>query len=145
MFDTALMGRLGNCFLVWRRWLARGYGRHGVSLKQFHLLRQLERAEYLYPADIADLLFCDRPTATVVIGNLEKAGWVERARDRENGKRVRISLTDHGREKLEEVRADPERPENRFDPVACFSAEEKAQLDALLTKLAKHLEALPPE
>jgi DNA-binding MarR family transcriptional regulator len=144
MFDTALMGRLGNCFLVWRRWLA-GVWTPWREPETVPSPAATRTGRVPLPADIADLLFCDRPTATVVIGNLEKAGWVERARDRENGKRVRISLTDHGREKLEEVRADPERPENRFDPVACFSAEEKAQLDALLTKLAKHLEALPPE
>ncbi len=139
------MGKLGNCFLVWRRWLSRGYARHDVSLKQYYLLRQLEGADYLYPADIADLLFCDRPTATVVIRNLEKAGWVRRGRDSQDGKRVRIALTDRGSEKLAELRDDPRRPERRFDPFACFSAEEKAQFDALLSRLARHLEALPPE
>jgi DNA-binding MarR family transcriptional regulator len=145
MTSSGLMGKLGTSFLIWRRWLARGYAKHGLSLKQYYLLRHLKREEYLYPADIADLLFCDRPTATVVIRNMEKAGWASRMRDPENGKRFRIVLTARGREKLEAARSDPRRPEKLFDPLSCFSAEEKSTFDALLTKLVGHLEGLPPE
>jgi DNA-binding MarR family transcriptional regulator len=144
MQQTGSMGKLGACFLVWRRWLARGYARHGLSLKQYYLLRHLDRVEYLYPAHISDMLFCDRPTATVVIRNMEKAGWAARTRDPENGKRFRVVLTPRGREKHEAARSDHQRPESHFDPLACFDTEEKAIFDALLTKLAKHLEELPP-
>jgi DNA-binding MarR family transcriptional regulator len=143
MEQTGSMGKLGTCFLVWRRWLARGYARHGLSLKQYYLLRHLDRVEYLHPADIADMLFCDRPTATVVIRNMEKAGWVVRTRDPENGKRFRVVLTPRGREKYVTARSDPQRPENLFDPLACFDAEERAAFDALLGKLEKHLADLP--
>jgi DNA-binding MarR family transcriptional regulator len=139
------MGKLGTSFLIWRRWLARGYAKHGLSLKQYYLLRHLDREDYLYPADIADLLFCDRPTATVVIRNMEKAGWAARTRDPDNGKRFRIVLTDRGRSKLEAARSDPQRPENLFDPLSCFSVEERSTFDALLTKLMDHLEELPLE
>ena len=81
----------------------------------------------------------------MVIRNLEKAGWARRERDPDDGKRVRIALTDSGAAKLAELRDDPQRPERRFDPFACFSAEEKAQFEALLTTLARHLETLPSE
>jgi DNA-binding MarR family transcriptional regulator len=143
MNGKVLMGKLGSCFLTWRRWLAKSYARHGLTLKQAYLLEHADRAEYLFPADIAEMLYCDRPTATVIIRNLERDGLLERFRDPDNGKRFRIGITDAGRRKLGDLKGDPGRGENLFDPAACFTNEERELFNGLLVKLAGHLESLP--
>ncbi len=143
MRGNTLMPRIGECFLTWRRYLQKGIARHGITLKQYYLLGALSRAEYLHPSDIAGLLYCDRPTATVVIKNMERNGWIAGARDPGDGKRRRIILTAAGRRKRREIEADPDRPEERFSPDACFTAEELKTFRALLGKLSAHLECLP--
>lgn len=137
------MGRIGTVFLTWRRWLQKGYAKYGVTLKQSFLLGRLASHEYLYPADIAEALYCDRPTASVIIRNMEKAGWIERETDPQNGKRQRIRLTRAGLAKRDEIRKDPDNPEKLFDPQACFDEIELKQFKELLEKLEKHLESLP--
>jgi DNA-binding MarR family transcriptional regulator len=137
------MGRIGSVFLTWRRWLQKGYARYGVTLKQSFLLNRLASHEYLHPADIAEALFCDRPTASVIIRNMEKAGWVKRQVDPTNGKRQRVVLTKAGLAKRDEIRKDPFNPERRFDPQSCFSGQELEDFKNLLEKLEKHLESLP--
>jgi hypothetical protein len=88
-----LMEQLGTVFLTWRRGLQKGYVPHGVTLKQSYVLRQLCSREYLHPSDIAEMLYCDRPTATVIIRNMERQGWVTREPDSVNRKRFRIRIT----------------------------------------------------
>jgi DNA-binding MarR family transcriptional regulator len=140
---SGVMARLGTAFLTWRRYLQRGLAPYGITLKQQHLLRELDQVEYLYPSDIAEMLFCDRPTATVVLDNLAKQGWIRRERDPENRKFMRISITPAGRQKLAELSAVQW---GDFDPLAAFTDEELQQFDTLLRKLKKHLaqiESLP--
>lgn len=139
------MGRIGTVFLTWRRWLQKEYARYGVTLKQSFLLGRLAVHEYLYPSDIAQALFCDRPTASVIIRNMERAGWIERETDPKNGKRQRIRLTKAGFAKREEIRRDPKNPERLFDPQSCFDENELKQFKTLLEKLERHLETLPNE
>lgn len=143
MSKKIIMKKLGISFLTWRRWLQKGYARYGITLKQYSLLGTLSRKEYLHPSDIAEQLFCDRPTATVILTNMEKSGWLIRERDPDNGKRQRIYITDAGRQKKEEIASDPEKPENAFDPEACFTEEEREIFIRLLDKLEKHLSHLP--
>ena len=78
------MPRLSVAFLTWRRHLQRHLVPFGITLKQVYVLRQLVRREFLYPSKIAEMLFCDRPTATVVIRNLGKQGWVVREKDEQD-------------------------------------------------------------
>jgi DNA-binding MarR family transcriptional regulator len=134
-----LMSRLGVAFLTWRRYLQKSLNPLGVTLKQQYVLRQLARSEPLYPSDIARMLFCDRPTATVVLDNLAKQGWIERSKDPANRKFTLITLTPAGRQKLDALAALQPEP---FDPLACFSEEEIRQLSDLLAKLNRHLAPL---
>ncbi|MHC4915556.1 MAG: MarR family winged helix-turn-helix transcriptional regulator [Planctomycetota bacterium] len=132
-----LMSRMGTVFLTWRRHLQKGLVPHGITLKQSYLLKQLCRRKFLYPAEVAELLFCDRPTATVVIRNMERQGWVWRAPDPENRKRVRVAITPAGRRKqgsLAKWRAGAS-----FDPLGGLSRAEKGQLEKLLLKVEERL------
>ncbi len=135
------MAKIGVVHLTWKRHLQEGLSPHKLTLKQFYLLRQLSRRDFLYPADIADMLYCDRPTATVVIRNINKKGWIRSERDPENGKRKRIFLTDKGREKLASIQ-NQSADGSSFDPLGCFDKDERKTLDKLLNRLLQHLDTL---
>lgn len=87
------------------------------------------------------MLFADRPTATVVIDNLKKHGYVMKERDAGDGKRIRVKITEAGIQKVEQAEKDMENPAN-FNPLACFSKEEKQTLEELLVKMQNHLKRM---
>ncbi|MBI9050489.1 MAG: winged helix-turn-helix transcriptional regulator [Anaerolineaceae bacterium] len=141
--QPAMMGQLGNAFLTWRRYLQKQVAKHEVTLKQFFVLRRLSKVAFLHPSQVAELLFCDRPTATVVINNLRKYGWVETMKDPLNRKFQQIMLTEQGKTKLNEINQSMTlNPDQLFDPLACFSTEEKQHFEALLEKLTNHLQII---
>ena len=115
----------------------------GVTVPQFNALVQLERYGELNPSQIADLLFSDRPTTTVVIKNLERRGWVERDRDEANRKYVIIRITEAGKDKLRELKEAEESQCGDFEPLSCFTEEELSQLEVMLDKLILHFRDLP--
>jgi DNA-binding MarR family transcriptional regulator len=134
------MGKMGTAFLTWRRYLQKLVAEHEITLKQFSVLRRLSSVEFLHPSEVAEILFCDRPTATVIINNMRKYGWVESKKDPANRKFQQIFLTSKGQHKLEEINTSEKLQQNHlFDPLACFSEEEKTEFDRLLRKLNQHL------
>jgi DNA-binding MarR family transcriptional regulator len=132
---------MATAFLTWRRYLQGFLIPYKITLKQAYVLRQLTRKEFLYPSQIATMLYCDRPTATVIIRNMHKAGWVQREKDEHNRKFVRISITETGRQKLEELQSSPW-ANPPFDPLACLSEEEAQELERLLDKLNQHFKQI---
>lgn len=138
-----LLSKIGIIFLTWRRFLQRDLVPHKITLKQLYVLRQLERKEFLYPSQIADMLFCDRPTATVILKNLNREGWIVKKKDPENARQFRIGITTKGLDKLNSVdEAGASRENGEFDPLACFSEEEIIRLDELLTKMSRHMKKI---
>ncbi len=125
--------------LIWKRYLQRELTPHKVTLKQFYLLGDLARQGVLYPMDIAEMLFCDRPTASVVIRNLVKRGWVRREMDPDNAKHVQVRITPEGRDKLQGIQREREKHRRREDPLGCFSKSEISALEQLLWRLREHL------
>ncbi len=136
-----VMSRLGVVFLTWRRHLEKTTKSHSLTLNQYYILRQLKQKEYLNPSEIAEMLFADRPTATVVIDNLKKYGYVRKERDAEDGKRIRVSITEAGIRQVDEAEKDMEEM-TTFDPLACLSEEEKQTLEELLVKMQNHMKNL---
>lgn len=132
-----IMAKVGTIFLTWRRYLQRELNPYKITLKQLYVLRQLSRKEFLYPSQIADMLFCDRPTASVVIKNLERDNWIRREKDAENAKQVKLYLTPEGLEKLISIKFSEEG--KGFNPLECFTVEEQEQFNLLLNKLGKHM------
>jgi DNA-binding MarR family transcriptional regulator len=132
-----LINKIGIIFLTHRRQYQRGFVPHNITLKQFYVLKQLVKTDYLNPSQIAEMLFCDRPTATVIIKNLERQGWIRREKDPENGKQFKIFISDAGREKLSEVRT-VENDDER-DPFECLSPDERETLEKLITKVYRSL------
>ena len=134
-----VMGRLGVAFLTWRRHLQKGVVPLKITLKQIYTLRQLARKDYLHPSELAEMLFSDRPTVSVILRNMKAKGWIRDDEDPENRKMKRIRLTARGRKKLENAGARWRREVSSFDPLACFSKAELKQFEGLLVKLHRHL------
>ena len=138
-----IMEAIGHASLVWKRYAQKNVHPFGVTLNQYAVLRQLNAKGSLNPSHIAEMLFCDRSTATVVIRNMEKKEWVKRDIDFEDHRRFQVTLTAKGFKKYKEVSWDsPEFKQNRFQPTDCFTKDERKQLVSLLAKLNAHLEAI---
>lgn len=140
--NPSIMAKIGTIFLTWRRYLQRDLLAHRITLKQLYVLRQLTKNEYLSPSEIADMLFCDRPTATVIINNLEREKLISRSKDPENAKQVRVTITPVGLEKLKQVDENENSNKNAFDPLACFDETELQQLNYLISKLNNHMKKI---
>jgi DNA-binding MarR family transcriptional regulator len=134
------ISRIAVISLTWSRRLQRQLLPHGLTLKQLHVLQELTRKEVLSPSQIAEMLYAYRPTATVIIRNLRKNGWVAKERDPENRRRFRVVITARGRQKVQEVRRSGFRGNPSLKLEAVFSPEELKQLDSYLQRLQRHLE-----
>jgi DNA-binding MarR family transcriptional regulator len=139
-----VIARMTIVSLTWKRYLQRVLVPYDITLKQAYVLRELVSRDFLYPAQLANMLFCDRPTATVIVRNMERQGWVAREKDAQNRKYVRLRITEAGKEKLAEL-AQSLVSETLFDPLACFSEEEVKELERLFGKLSKHFKKIGPE
>jgi MarR family transcriptional regulator, organic hydroperoxide resistance regulator len=53
--------------------------------------------------DLAAAVGISRPTSTGVVTTLERRGYVRRRRNAEDGRMVRVSLTERGRRKIEDL------------------------------------------
>ncbi|MCE9578405.1 MAG: MarR family transcriptional regulator [Deltaproteobacteria bacterium] len=134
-----IMELVGHVHLTWRRRVARDLAPFGIAPKQIYVLRKLA-ASSLTPSELAELLFADRPTVSSMLRTLERARWVSRRRDPEDGKRVIVELTAAGRAKLAAV---PEAlwrtGKTSFDPEAGLTRPERVELVRLLEKLDAHV------
>jgi DNA-binding MarR family transcriptional regulator len=135
MADGRIMDLVGHAHLRWKRRIARNLARFGLGPKQIFVLRKLA-AGPLAPSELAELLFADRPTVSSMLSTLERAGWVSRRRDPDDGKRVIVELTAAGRAKLASVPDVLWRSgKTQFDPEAGLTKAERAELVHLLEKL----------
>ncbi|HYE83432.1 MAG TPA: MarR family transcriptional regulator [Clostridia bacterium] len=140
MSKLLTISKLGIVFLTWKRALQKELVPHKITLKQQYVLSQLVKKEYLYPSSIAGMLFCDRPTATVIIKNMERMKWIKREQDAENARKVRIYITKEGKQKLASLKGASGREDMiRYDPLQCLTEEERNLLDTLLDKVLSHL------
>ena len=96
------------------------------------LLKQLVKHEFLLPNEAAAFLHCDRPTASVVIKNLEKKGFIYRRKDERNAKYHKLFISNSGKEFIKFV--DSSVPPLAVNPFDVLSSEEKEQLNYLLEK-----------
>ena len=138
----SVIGRIGVISLMWKRYLQKQLLPHNITLKQTYLLKQLIRVDFLYPAKISELLFCDRPTASVIIGNLVKNGWVQKDHDPENKKRVRISITLLGAKKVNQVLEAGYQGDKSLDPKTILTEQEMKILEGALIKFQKTIEKM---
>ena len=127
-----LTEKLSWLFLEWRRFLQKRLVGYDISLQQMSLLRQLDKHEFLLPNEAADFLHCDRPTASVVIKNLEKKAFIYREKDERNAKYHKLFISKKGKEFLEFVNYSVQ--PLTINPFDVLSPEENEQLYYLLKK-----------
>ena len=143
---SALITRIGVIHLTWKRFLQRRLDAYQTNLKQLYLLRQLRDRQYLYPADVAEMLYCDRPTATAILNTMQRRGWITRRRDPDSGRRVQIRLASAGRRKLQSIPVRIFRTEGTpVHPLSCLSDSQLRQFDRLLMRVEQHVKELPHE
>ena len=75
----------------------------GLTVAQFGVLEAIEHLGPLCPKELGRKLLRSGGNVTVVIDNLEKHGWVRRERQTDDGRHIRICLTDEGRELIERI------------------------------------------
>ena len=70
---------------------------------QLLILTQLAGRVPMRVGELAHRVHVSQPTATTVVNGLAAAGIVERVKDTEDGRAIKVSLTDHGMQMLTEV------------------------------------------
>jgi DNA-binding MarR family transcriptional regulator len=78
----------------------------GVSRSAVQVLRVVSRAPEPSPSDVAEKLRMTSSNVAAALRELECAGLVGRVRDPEDGRRVRLSITDAGAEAVSCVHAE---------------------------------------
>jgi len=114
-----------------------------ITTQQLSLLSQLNKKEYLHPNEIASWLHCDRPTASVIIRNLEKKRFVSRKKDENNAKYSKIILTENGRSFLEDIHLTL--PPLEVNPFDVLTLEESEILYSLLKKCCERMKDISNE
>lgn len=133
---SGVLGLIAECHLEWKRYLQRRLSNHDITLKQFHVLNRLDRHDALHPMDLAESLYCDRPTVSTILRNMKKRGWVDRGIDPKDARYILVSITPAGRKTLRAIRDGGVFAGADFaNPLEVFSSRELHALKESLSKL----------
>lgn len=132
----AVVGRIRrlSTFMGWE--MEKTWGDFGLNVAGFDVLSTLLRSgppHRLSPGDLLASTMVTSGTMTHRIDQLERAGFVSRVANPEDGRSVLIALTDAGRALIEKAVAAHVRTQARL--VAALSPEERDGLVSLLRKL----------
>lgn len=115
--------------------------RHLASLEmtppQFSVLEALLHLGPMSQGELGRKLLRSNPNMTALLDNLERNGWIARARGPEDRRVVKVSLTPEGRRVIEKVF--PAHAAHIAALMGALTAEEQAQLGALCKKLGLSL------
>ena len=141
MSDIHVLALIAQINQLIRRFVETGLESRDLTFNQYNLLQLLAERTCLRPSDAADALRCNRPTATVIIKNLEKKGWISRRTDPDNRRQVLVQLTEEGTEKAEAIRQWVVSVKGSFDPLVGLSQAEIGELGALLQRIKDSVES----
>jgi len=127
---------LAQAALRGQRITARRFDVVGMRRQHFAILSALADGGPSSQAELARELRIDRSDMVAVIGELERAGMVRRARDASDRRRNAVTLTPAGVYALGQLDAQVEDAQREL--LAPLSAAERAQLTWLLTRLVEH-------
>ncbi|MEQ5159655.1 MarR family transcriptional regulator [Proteus terrae] len=136
-----LIGRLGNITLHLSREMEKIFSQFGLNTSSFDVLATLRRAGAPYtlsPGEMLSTLMVTSGTMTNRIDQLEKAGWVIRKVNPEDGRGFLVSLTPEGLELINQVIE--AHVENQKRLVSGLSQQEQQALNQLLKVFLKTLE-----
>ena len=133
-------GLVPALFAIGRR-LRRASGDTAVDQAGLVVLHRLACAPDVRPTDIAADLGLDASTVSRHLRALEQLGLVERAGDPEDRRAQRVSLSDNGRDVLDQAIA--QRQAVVTAALAGWSDTDRCTLERLLVRLADDLETVP--
>lgn len=128
-----LLGRLTRLTTHLRHEIEKNLARHDLSAPSFDILATLRRSGAPYclsPGELLATAMVTSGTMTNRIDQLEKAGLVARMPNPEDGRGVRVGLTEAGLARIEEAVASHVATQHRI--VAGLDPAERHALDALL-------------
>ena len=107
----------------------------GLTISQFGVLEALYHKGDLRISEIIEKMLTTGGNMTVVIDNLQKSGLIKRLSDPEDRRATLISITENGRELMDEVF--PKHVEEVRGVLGGLTKEEKKILIMLLKKLSE--------
>jgi DNA-binding MarR family transcriptional regulator len=78
-------------------------GQFNFNPTQLLILTQLAGSDPMRVGELAQRVHCSQPTATTVVNGLEAVGLVSRIKDSQDGRAIKVSLTEAGANSLREV------------------------------------------
>jgi DNA-binding MarR family transcriptional regulator len=111
--------------------------RHGVRVGQNLVLAVLWEADGLTPGELAARLHLTTPTIVNTATRMEEAGLLTRVRDPDDGRLVRLYLTERARAAQRPVEEERRLLERRA--TATLTDEERRHLHSALTKIIKEM------
>jgi len=121
---------------LWKIWHHRSQIAHGaqsVTAEQYWLLRQMGLSGTTTVTELARTRGVTKAAITIATRKMESLGWVNRRRESDNQRVVRLSLTDRGRALWQEIRR--ERQSILRDMVQQLSETEQQDLLRLVAKI----------
>ena len=111
----------------------------GITEAQWRVLRVLEEDGPLDASTVADRACLLMPSLTRITKTFTDAGWLQSAKDEEDGRKTRLSLTAAGRAVLQE--AAPESAEIYGQIEAAIGTDRLRDLQQLLVDVRRALQA----
>lgn len=108
-----------------------------LSQSQFAVLEALYHLGPLTQGQVSAKLLKSTGNMTLVVDNLEKGGWVQRARESGDRRQVTIHLTETGQALIERIF--PAHASAICEEMDVLTPEEQATLSALCIKLGRRL------
>jgi DNA-binding MarR family transcriptional regulator len=99
-----LLSKLKYAQATTRAALADELGKIGLTTPQFLALAAIDESEDISSAELARQSFVTPQAMMTIVGRLEAAGLITRARAKRGGRAIAMRLTETGKEKLSEAR-----------------------------------------
>ena len=123
---------------VLARYLEVQLKRHHVSLIRFNIMSTLfKNGGEMTPSEIAESVFREKNSVTAVINTLEREGVVRREPSPDDGRSVKVVITDKGWE--EANRLNPVAQELSREALACMDREQVETLTGIMRSLRECL------
>lgn len=104
-----------------------------LTISQFGVLEALYHLGPMHQNELGQKILRSSGNMTMVIDNLGKRGLVERCRNEDDRRYIRVSLTDKGRKLIQDYF--PQHVQGVVEEVSVLTPEEQAELQRLCKKL----------
>lgn len=110
--------------------------RLGISLTRFQIIKYLYEVDVATPKQLSNILEIDAAAITRHINKLEKAGYVEKSRNKANNREVYVRITEISKNKINKCTEETDISQIIGNE---FTAEDLKQLIVLLKKFNNNL------